>query len=368
MSLNNYTENIDKMQPKEQTEAKINRFKNKKENSLKVSNSMKRIHKKARAIRIKECGTHLVFRICKNDGNTILVRGNFCRDRMCGMCNWRRSLRLVSDIIKILHRVEEKEKLNYLFLTLTDKRVNGLELEEHINKFFNGYKLLLQRKLIKNVVVGFIRVLEITYDKEMYITKEMYRKKKNYFSKKGLNVGDENPEYDTYYCHFHVLIGVKPSYFKNNYIKREMWSELWKKSLKVDYDVNVDIRRVKPKKNSETIDMKKAVLETAKYSVKDTDYIIENQEDMDKVVEVLASALHRRRLVAFGKLFLEVKKELKIKDIEDKNADLSDEEKEQKEKDRCKCAICGSDMIETLYKWKLGVSNYIKIRELKKGE
>lgn len=61
-----------------------------------------------------------------------------------------------------------------------------------------------------------------------------------------------------------------------------------------------------------------AVAEIAKYSVKDTDYIFENDPELtDKIVVTLAGALARRRLTAYGGCFDEAWKKLQLDDAED---------------------------------------------------
>ena len=46
-----------------------------------------------RADRVSQCGSYLDFGVLP-DGTKKLVKANFCRDRLCPMCNWRRSLKL----------------------------------------------------------------------------------------------------------------------------------------------------------------------------------------------------------------------------------------------------------------------------------
>ncbi|MDY7954942.1 protein rep, partial [Bacillus thuringiensis] len=72
------------------------------------------------------------------------------------------------------------------------------------------------RRNIQRSIKGYIRKLEMTYDKERFITEEMYnnKKRKAYYDSRGLKVDDHNPNYDTYNPHFHVLLCVEKNYFK----------------------------------------------------------------------------------------------------------------------------------------------------------
>ncbi len=90
-----------------------------------------------------------------------------------------------------------------------------------------------------------------------------------------------NKERDDYHPHFHVLITVNKSYFtdKDYYISRDRWLELWQQVTKNSLITQVDVRKVRNTKDDK-------VYEIAKYSAKDSDYLI-NQD----VIEVFYKAL-----------------------------------------------------------------------------
>src|SRR5690625_6184351 len=123
----------------------------------------------------------------------------------------------------------------------------------------------MQRKEDKNIVKGYARKLEITYNEER---------------------GDYHP-------HFHVLIAVDKNYFNNSwsYIKRDRWLELWQQVTKNPSITQVDVRKVRNSKDNK-------VFELAKYSAKDSDYLI-NQD----VFEVFYKVLKGKRLIVYSGLF-----------------------------------------------------------------
>ena len=107
----------------------------------------------------------------------------------------------------------------------------------------------------------------MTYDGNPLITTPLFEKKQAYYERLGLKVGDENPTYDTYNPHFHVVLAVKKSYFNNskNYIKRDEWLDMWRE-VTGDYTITqVHIERIKEKQTGN------AVAEIAKYSAKSND-------------------------------------------------------------------------------------------------
>lgn len=297
----------------------------KKNKSLLLSASYERIGRETdrRSFVIKSenvcnCGTFLKY----INGN--LVEANFCKDRLCPMCIWRKSLKIFGEMSAVMDKIDEESR--FIFLTLTIKSVGGDELSGTIDDLFKGFKKLMLRKEIKRVVKGWFRALEITY----------------------------NADKDTYHPHFHLILQVHKNYFGKNYIKQSDYLKIWREAMKLDYDPQVDVRKVSKKKAdiegvgavSTVNGYGEAVAESAKYTVKDTDYIYSDDDELtDKVVEVLACSMKGRRLIAYGgdlkKIHSEVEKEL-------------DDKKNESEKLR-------DDVrdIVTTYHWRVGYG-YVK--------
>lgn len=170
-----------------------------------------------------------------------LSRANFCKDKFCPVCCWRRGLRLQGKMFEALRAIEaQPPKYNWLFLTLTVRNCAVEDLRSTHKEMSAAWRRLTAREDWKNGVVGFVRSVEITRGAD----------------------GSAHP-------HFHVLLMTKPSYFKNNYISQARWAELWQESLRVDYTPIVDVRRVKAKPGAAPEDgLRAAVVETLKYSVK----------------------------------------------------------------------------------------------------
>jgi len=301
------------------------KFKPKREKAVKSSESMMRLEMYNRGERMNNCATWLKFATCEKDGYKKLVGASFCRDRLCPMCNWRRSLLYTGQMIEMLHVAMERKKMRFIFSTFTVLNVKGSELKETLDMMFKGFKEMFDYKEIDKNIIGWVRNLEITY----------------------------NEKDKTYHPHFHVLIGVAPRYFQKDYISQKKWTSFWQKACKLDYVPIVNVKAVKAKKEGQTIE--NAAAETAKYSVKDTDYIKESESETDEIIEVLATVLKGRRLIGFGKLFRQIRKELKQADLNKDDADLIG-----KTETDCTCPLCSSTLIELLYKWDFNISNYRK--------
>lgn len=300
-----------------------------------------------KAVRVDECGTYLDFKDCPNghEGQKILSYANFCRERLCPMCQWRRSLKLSWQVKNVCHYALLHDKsLKFIMLTLTVRNVKGDKLAETIDNMMYAYRKLSYRKEFKQAIEGYLRVLEVTY----------------------------NEKRDDYHPHFHILLPVKSTYFNGDYyISQKRWTELWRKSLKVDYDPIVEVHKVKTRKGKSKAKtdqesyfqaMEKAASEVGKYTVKPDDYIKDSPEVTMEVVGVLTEVLKGRRLVSYAGVLKSAYNALKMDDIDSDSADLVHTTEEEKE---CKCSVCNSDLEEYIYTWSIGASQYIgKIKEV----
>ena len=243
--------------------------------------------------RVYQCAEVLKF-VEQSDGTKKLYQSYFCKNKLCALCNWRRSMKYSYQASKIVEEAMIRQpKGRFLFLTLTVKNVTGQELNQSMTDILRGFNRLMKYKKIDKNLIGFLRATEVTYSKEL----------------------------DSYHPHLHVLLMAKPSYFKGgSYISQLEWTEFWQKAMKLDYTPMVDIRAVKADKGK---GLKGAILETAKYPVKPFDVIDEKtdftaQEKL-QIVDDMLTGLHRKRQIGFGKLFKDIKKELELDDLENGN-------------------------------------------------
>lgn len=85
---------------------------------------------------------------------------------------------------------------------------------------------------------------------------------------------------------------------------------------KLDYDPNVKVQMIRPK-NKYKSDIQSAIDETAKYPVKDTDFMTDDEEKNLKRLSDLEEGLHRKRLISYGGLLKEIHKKLNLDDTEE---------------------------------------------------
>lgn len=310
---------------------KVIDWREKKLNTLNLSDSYKRLGKEYfnKSTRVSNCGTFLEYKRFKDDYSLQLNHANFCKVRLCPMCSWRRSLKIYGQVSKIMNEISSNNEYDFLFLTLTVSNCTSDELSESINKLLKSFQKMSQLKRYKKSIIGHFRALEVTH----------------------------NLINDTYHPHLHCVLVVNKSYCKKKdiYISQEEWTQLWKKSLQIDYIPIVHITKFKDRAGKS---IEKSVAEASKYTVKSDDYIIKdditgdiNQEFTDKAVKILDRALANRRLIAFGGLLKDIFQQLNLDDPE--NGDLVNTDNEEIRADL--------NYIIERYSWNIGYKQYIKI-------
>lgn len=276
-----------------------------------LSDSYKRLHKYKKAERVADCGSWLEFlerselaqggnrpaaAAGSADGATAqlsykLYHANFCRDRLCPMCSWRRSYKIFGQMSQIMNQLGNKYR--FLFLTLTVPNCEPEQLCDILDDMMKGWSRLVRRKRFKTAVLGFFRALEIT----------------------------RNRLTGTYHPHFHVVLAVSPHYFKDErYIQRDEWLWMWQECMQDDSITQVDVRTMRDKVTGDVSvqALASAVAESAKYAVKSADYVFSgNNALMDSIVTTLSAALFHRRLTALSGVFQDVWEQLGLDDPED---------------------------------------------------
>jgi len=244
-----------------------------------------------KAERVNGCADELIFKVT-DEGYLRLHQVWFCKSKLCPLCNWRRSLKMSYQNAEIISKaIKQQPNARFLFLTLTVKNVyDGEELNETLSAMTKAFNRLMKYKAISKNLIGFMRATEVT-------------------------VNDTD---NSFHPHFHVLLMVKSTYFKdsNNYLSQDDWTGYWKKAMQIDYKPIVNIKAIKGKTKDKD-DVKGAVLETSKYPVKDSEYLTNNLERDSFVVDHLETGLYRKRQIGYGLLFKEIRKKLQLDDVED---------------------------------------------------
>jgi len=215
-----------------------------------------------KANQVLSCGEDLYFHLKEHiqtkERKLKLAEMYTCKDRFCPFCNWRRQMKYSKLIYEHITKLQEKKKLRYIFLTLTVKNCHIDDLRATIQHMNKSFQRMHQTVKWKNSILGFLRVLEYTVQKD---------------------------NSDMIHPHFHCLLAVEPGYFVSTigkYLSKNDFATMWQKALRVDYTPVVDIRIVKPNAKKDKNADASVVAEMCKYPLKDTD--IAKIKDFEKLV------------------------------------------------------------------------------------
>ena len=246
-----------------------------------IINWLKSQNQNYKAERIENCANYVGVTVINNIAH--VVKADFCRERICAVCAWRRQSKFVAQMNPVLENLKN-EGYEFIFATLTIKNCYYNKLSAAIDILLKAYDRLLKRKKIKKAWKGVTRSLELTF----------------------------NEETKTFHPHLHLLIAVDSEYFKSeDYITQEELTQFWKECAEVRYKPQVDIRRV--------TDENGACVEVLKYALKPS----EEQEAWSAFFYILKG----RRLVSFSGIFAQERKRLKLSSLEILTDDIKNKEK-----------------------------------------
>ena len=206
--------------------------------------------------KIKQCGNYLEFALKENqitkENKKKLANANFCKNRFCPMCSWRRIRNITGQLKDAFSVIQEKQKVATLFLTLTVSNPDVKDLKSTIAKMNKSFKKMSETKAFNNAVLGYFKSIEI--------------------------LGDKTPNGQAH-PHFHILLVVKENYFKkSDYINQKEFLQMWRDATRNQNITQVDVRRIKSK-NENFSDIDSAIAETVKYAVKHSDLCKRTNED-----------------------------------------------------------------------------------------
>lgn len=227
------------------------------------------------SLKIRACGSELGL---NKDGK--ITTANFCRERLCPMCQRRKSLKTYSDFCKIL---KDLKSYNFLHLVLTVPNCTEHELRETLKHMEKCSSRLFKVDTVEKAFKGIARCTEVTYNK------------KN----------------DNFHPHFHCLVAVNKSYFTSrDYINQKtlrfLWSVLWRmkdenirrtsdEKIKTFNLLEPDLLQVHITKADDG-----ALPEIAKYAVKPLEMDLTDKERA-RVLQSLYEALKGKRMIqTFG--------------------------------------------------------------------
>ena len=165
----------------------------------------------------------------------LIASANFCRNRFCPTCQWRRSVKLFRQNYECFEWIKKKYTgCRFVFLTLTVRNVPIDSLGSRLYDMSAAWNRFTQRRDFKRLgLLGWLRTLEVT----------------------------RNSDNGTYHPHFHVVLVVPSGCWLPSH---SWWLRCWQLAARDDSIKFVNLRVVDGSKSS--------IEEVSKYVVKDSDF------------------------------------------------------------------------------------------------
>lgn len=242
---------------------------------------------KDKARRLNDCHKFLVLGKSSDNSKYKIVRASSCRVRYCPICAYKRSVKYCRENKQMIKIFKERNKdTKFIFLTLTIKNCFGDELKSTIDLLSEAFHRFIKLKQIKSRFVGFIKNLEVTYNKKTR----------------------------TFHPHLHVYIAVND---KLSNISQQEYCDLWQKACRLNYIPICDVRIC--------TDNDKSIVEVSKYLTKFSDICKLDYQSRTYVLSVLNASMANRRTISFGGIFKDIRKEMNYEDdISDKFSEIPD--------------------------------------------
>lgn len=160
------------------------------------------------------CST-IIATIIDADTHEVTHNPNLCKNRFCPICAIGKQLNHTADIDNLLKEMQAQNQPIYATaLTLTLKNIEYTYIADTIKLYKKAWSKVIDRKFVKNILLGYLYYIEVTYT----------------------NNG---------YCHPHMHVIL---FFKNKFamcIPQTFWQKEWKSATNANYTPQVKINPLK---------------------------------------------------------------------------------------------------------------------------
>lgn len=238
-----------------------------------------------RAGRVYQC--HAAIWEVADDMGVFYETAYACGDRMCPACARSRSLRAAANAAQVATLLRSREQLPTSYhVVLTVRNVSADVLRDTIGVMIDALRWMLRRRTVSPLIAGWARNIEITYNR-----------------------------YDgTYHPHVHLLVIPHDA---DAVASSTWWAVQWADALNANGH-NLDYVPICHSVATWSVG---ALAEVSKYITKlSAVYSLPADQRYD-VVRTIDAAVHGRRLLSYGGIWADARRELKQRD----DIDASDE-------------------------------------------
>lgn len=192
---------------------------------------------KMKVKRLRECGNYLAFAHAPASGSTSLYRANFCHNRLCPMCAWRRRVEVFGAYRLAISSIPLQPTYSYVHVVLTVKNPaidTAATLRAQLEQLTASYRRFRRRMVYADngrYCLGSHAQLEITI----------------------------NQKSKTWHPHIHALLLLDQRFYKDQSKLLEFWRECLQGT-----PGGLRIMKVRPTDG----DLVRAVAEVCKYPIK----------------------------------------------------------------------------------------------------
>lgn len=254
---------------------------------------------------MEQCMSGLTFRE-HLDGTKTLVGVQFCKDRLCPICNWRRSLKFRHQMSSILKAMEKQNLYGRpLLIAFSINNIIASGLNTRFGEMGRGFANLLKHTNVRKHCIGAARVMWLKY-----------------------NTGN-----GTYGTHMQCLFWIKPGYFTDP-IPKEKWAQMFRSAAFLPVMPEADICEESafslgmPETNTDSIEydsddmLMSMAMCLSESAVLPGLYVDQNTSDAEKLDTALRAVtmwngINNRKLVALYGKFKKFHDDLGLDSIED---------------------------------------------------
>lgn len=301
-----------------------------KKNSLRVAAALDSAGLHTRAARMRECGRWLTVQKCPECGKSHISSASLCRDRLCPTCAWRLNLKRFAEMMSCAGLIQDIGDYTPAFLTLTVRNVRAGDLRATLRQMSADWNRFINRPKTKQLVAGWARALEITYNQDRH----------------------------TFHPHYHIILLQDTDALGLREMTpgtcRRYYREAWHKAARLDYEPITDYREIHPREDDsgqcDSDRLAAAITETFKYATKSRDI----EEMTARELREYAAAVTGIRFTAYGGIIKQARAQLGYKGEELQESDVEPHI-------RCEC---GAELVEMVAEWSFERHQYEFMRDI----
>lgn len=297
----------------------VQRWNEHKKRAMEVGDKLISVGLVKRGYRMKSCAQQLIGYRCGDCGNFMVTSAQYCRDRLCPVCNWRLSIKRYSQMTQLMTSLYNAyPEASYALITLTAKNCKPEALDSYMSDLQSAWERTRGSRWARKELIGWARSIEVTYNE---------------------TTGELHP-------HYHIIT-MSCDGSTCNRLVGEWLSQCEKRDIKALFKAQSVDNIIEHHTEGSTL--AGAICEVYKYMVKSDDL----SEMPLRTFRTFAEAIANKRLISMGG---KIKEYAKLLDLEQMEENAEDDNKKEIEL----CSKCNSrELDEAVMEWCVSANKYL---------